>query len=118
MEFTRDGYLELLRTIRGNGYSFTDFGQAEDLEGVVLLRHDVDFSLQAAVELSELEYREQVPLPTLSWSAQIFIISVPAAEGRPCGRSGTTADASDCILMSPNTGTDCLPGTVKTTAES
>jgi hypothetical protein len=47
-------YAELLEAARAGGYRFAFF-DAEPRPGDLLLRHDVDLSLEAAVELAELE---------------------------------------------------------------
>lgn len=52
--FTLDHYRELLAAARAGGYRFSFFDR-EPEPGDLLLRHDVDLSLQAAVELAELE---------------------------------------------------------------
>ena len=60
MEFTKNGYLELIRAIKAEGYHFDRFRNGPFPDDTVILRHDVDFSLQIAAELSDLEAREQV----------------------------------------------------------
>jgi hypothetical protein len=52
--FSLEHYGELLEAARGGGYRFADFLRDPE-RGDVLLRHDVDLSLAAAVELAELE---------------------------------------------------------------
>jgi hypothetical protein len=47
-------YRELLEAARAGGYRFATF-EAEPQPGDVLLRHDVDLSLEAALELARLE---------------------------------------------------------------
>jgi hypothetical protein len=47
-------YRELLDAARAGGYRFATF-EAEPQPGEVLLRHDVDLSLEAALELARLE---------------------------------------------------------------
>ena len=52
--FTYDWYSEFLDRVRAAGYEFASFD--DDVgEGQVLLRHDVDLSLEAAVEMARLE---------------------------------------------------------------
>jgi hypothetical protein len=50
-------YRELLAAARAGGYRFAGFDRAPE-PGDLLLRHDVDLSLPAAVELAELEAEE------------------------------------------------------------
>ena len=47
-------YAELLDAARAGGYRFSFF-EGEPHEGDVLLRHDVDFSLDGALRLAEVE---------------------------------------------------------------
>jgi hypothetical protein len=52
--FDLDHYRELLDAARAGGYRFAFFEQ-EPRAGDLFLRHDVDLSLEAAVELAEVE---------------------------------------------------------------
>ena len=52
--FDLDHYRELLEAAERGGYEFALF-EEEPREGTVLLRHDVDLSLDAALRLAELE---------------------------------------------------------------
>jgi len=56
MEFTIDAYRQLLNLIRSKGYPFCFYHEADLLEKAVILRHDVDFSLDKAVEMAKLEH--------------------------------------------------------------
>jgi hypothetical protein len=47
-------YRELLEAAKEGGYSFARFGE-EPREGELFLRHDVDLTLAAAIEMAELE---------------------------------------------------------------
>jgi hypothetical protein len=53
-EFSLSHYKELLEAARQGGYRFALFDR-EPREGDLLLRHDVDLSLEAALELARLE---------------------------------------------------------------
>ncbi len=53
--FDLDHYRELLDAARAGGYRFAVFEGAGPVAGDLLLRHDVDLSLAAALELAELE---------------------------------------------------------------
>jgi hypothetical protein len=55
--FDLDHYRELLRSIRDGGYRLAGF-DAPPEAGVVILRHDVDLSLEAAIELAAVEADE------------------------------------------------------------
>ena len=52
--FDLDHYRELLAAATLGGYRFADFSRDPE-PGALILRHDVDLSLEAAVELAELE---------------------------------------------------------------
>jgi hypothetical protein len=52
--FDLDHYRELLAAAELGGYRFADFSRDPE-PGDLLMRHDVDLSLEAAVELAELE---------------------------------------------------------------
>jgi len=52
--FDLDHYRELLEAAKAGGYRFTLFDR-EPRAGDLLLRHDVDLSLDAALEMAELE---------------------------------------------------------------
>ncbi|MBD5136073.1 MAG: hypothetical protein HDT39_08970 [Lachnospiraceae bacterium] len=55
MKFTYDGYRELLELLFKNGYKAVSYEYESDDEKIVVLRHDVDRSIQDAVRLSEIE---------------------------------------------------------------
>src|SRR4051794_10657819 len=61
MEFREDltlgGYDALLRTALDAGYAFRPFHDPGDAARVLLLRHDIDADLGAAVALGEIEAR-------------------------------------------------------------
>jgi hypothetical protein len=52
--FDLDHYRELLEAAQAGGYQFARFGQGPE-PGDLFVRHDVDLSLAAAVEMAELE---------------------------------------------------------------
>ncbi len=55
MKFTYDAYIGLLHLLREKGYVFTNYFSYEKEKKCVILRHDIDFSLDDAVRLSEIE---------------------------------------------------------------
>ncbi len=72
MKFTYDAYSNLLRLLHEKGYVFTDFlrfqeGASGGEGGIfsparcVILRHDIDCSLDDAIPISEIEKNEDVP---------------------------------------------------------
>jgi hypothetical protein len=52
--FEFDHYREILAAVRSGGYTFATFDQPFEA-GTVILRHDVDLSLDAALTMAELE---------------------------------------------------------------
>jgi hypothetical protein len=56
-EFSLDHYRDLLRAAKAGGYRWAGF-DAPPEPGVVILRHDVDLSLDAALAVAELEAEE------------------------------------------------------------
>jgi hypothetical protein len=56
-DFSLEHYRELLRAANDGGYRWAGFDRAPE-PGDVILRHDVDLSLDAAVALAELEAEE------------------------------------------------------------
>ena len=58
MKFTYTSYKKLIKALRDGGYSVTDYHDWKSLDRCVILRHDIDYDLSAAVTLGEVE-REQ-----------------------------------------------------------
>lgn len=85
MEFSFSSYFRFLSTLAQGGYRIFEFGPPEDFPPsnvpFVILRHDVDVSLDAAIRLAERESREGIR------STYFFMISnqyynLHSAEGR------------------------------------
>jgi len=55
VELTAGGYRGLVEALLGNGYSVTGYAEARAAERHLILRHDVDLSLEAALRIGELE---------------------------------------------------------------
>ncbi len=60
MKFTYQAYRELLSLLREQGYAIRNYHDYEDAPRCVILRHDIDNSLDQAVRLAELEAEEGV----------------------------------------------------------
>jgi hypothetical protein len=64
LEFSLDGYCELLSAFKNTGYSFCGFEEIDSrlTEGYpfVVLRHDIDMSLRPALEIARREYEQGV----------------------------------------------------------
>ena len=73
-------YRELLEAARGGGYRFAFFDH-EPEPGELLLRHDVDLSLDAALRLAELEEKVGARATYFLMTESIFY-NLGSAEGR------------------------------------
>jgi len=54
-EFSLNGYLSLIESIRGQGYQVKRYAEASSSARHLILRHDVDFDLDQAVRMAEAE---------------------------------------------------------------
>ena len=55
MEFTYDAYENLVSKLEKYGYQFASYHDYKSFQKCVVMRHDIDYSLQKSVELAELE---------------------------------------------------------------
>ena len=69
--FDLDHYSELLEAARAGGYRFTFF-EGEPSDGDLILRHDVDLSLDAAVRMAELEAKAGVGATYFLMTQSVF----------------------------------------------
>jgi hypothetical protein len=72
-------YRELLEAAKAGGYRFAHFG-ADPQPGDLFLRHDVDLSLAAAVEMAEVEAELGVATTYLLMTKSVFY-NLASAEG-------------------------------------
>ncbi|MEA1931142.1 MAG: hypothetical protein U9O06_06300 [Euryarchaeota archaeon] len=73
LEYRLDSYERLLRSFGAAGYEFTPFDPAEPpAEGEILLRHDVDLSIDRALAMAERERALGIR------STYCFLLSAPA----------------------------------------
>jgi hypothetical protein len=79
-EFSLAHYRELLRAARDGGYRPAFFDR-EPRDGDLLLRHDVDLSLDAALRMAELEAEEGTPATYFLMTESVFY-NVASSEGR------------------------------------
>jgi hypothetical protein len=77
--FTLDHYRELLDAARVGGYRFAHFDRPPE-RGDLLLRHDVDLSLDAALRLAELEGDEGVSATYFLMPESVFY-NLASSEG-------------------------------------
>jgi hypothetical protein len=78
--FDLDHYRRLLEEVRRGGYRFGLF-EGEPEAGVVVVRHDVDLSLEAAVKLAELEAEAGVQATYFLMTESVFY-NLDSYEGR------------------------------------
>jgi hypothetical protein len=69
--FSLEHYREILRAAKSGGYRFATFTKAPE-HGDLLLRHDVDLSLEAALEMAELEAAEEAVTTYLLMTRSVF----------------------------------------------
>lgn len=55
MKFTYSEYERLIYFLMNSGYTFTGYGDYSHIEHPAILRHDIDTSLEKAVQMAELE---------------------------------------------------------------
>ena len=77
--FSLDHYRELLAAARGSGYRFAHFDQ-QPRRGDLLLRHDVDLSLDAALQMAELEAAEDASATYFLMTESVFY-NLASSEG-------------------------------------
>lgn len=77
--FALDHYRELLRAAKRGGYRWAGFDRAP-AAGDLILRHDVDISLEAAVHIAELEAEEGVWSTYCLMSRSVFY-NLASSEG-------------------------------------
>lgn len=54
MEFTYDAYTIMISELRRHGYQFADYRDHDKYDKCVILRHDVDYSLEKHISLRHL----------------------------------------------------------------
>lgn len=55
MEFTYNAYKDLISLLRNNNYSFASYHNYSNFDKCVIMRHDIDYSLDKAVYLARIE---------------------------------------------------------------
>ena len=55
MEFTYRGYGQLIYSLQESEYKFADYHDYENYPRCVILRHDIDNSIEKSILLAELE---------------------------------------------------------------
>jgi hypothetical protein len=83
-EFDLAHYGELLDAATAGGYGFATF-EAEPKAGEILLRHDVDLSLEAALELARLEHERSARATYFLMTESVFY-NLDSEQGRETAR--------------------------------
>lgn len=60
MEFTYEAYIELISLLKRNNYTFSKYTNFNKINKPVILRHDVDISLEKALDMAKLEFQNGV----------------------------------------------------------
>ena len=55
MRFTYDSYVELIKLMQRKNYVITSYDDFKDYSKCIILRHDVDYKLQSAYRLAQIE---------------------------------------------------------------
>lgn len=60
MKFTYLDYINMIDKLKENNYIFSDYQNFYNNQKVVILRHDIDFTIDKALEMAKLEYNNGV----------------------------------------------------------
>ncbi len=83
MKFTYEAYKALLALLKKDGYAFRNYHNYGDTSRCVILRHDIDFSLESAVRLAEAERKAGV--------SSTYFVLLRTDFYNPASRRGTAA---------------------------
>lgn len=84
-DFTLEHYRDLLRAAKTGGYRWAGFDRPPE-SGVVLLRHDVDLSLEAALAVAEVEAEEEAWSTWFMMTRSVFYNLASSEGDRALGR--------------------------------
>ena len=88
--FDLEHYRELIEAARAGGYRFAFF-DADPRRGDLLLRHDVDLSLRAALAVAELEAELEAPATYLLMTrSEFYNLDAPSGEAATRSWSAST----------------------------
>lgn len=57
MDFTYKSYSRMIDLLRNNGYAISDYRDGNSEQKCAILRHDVDYSVDKALQFAKLEYK-------------------------------------------------------------
>ncbi len=72
-------YAEIVEAARQGGYRFAQF-DGEPTDGAVILRHDIDLSLEAALRMAEIEHDAEAPATYFLMTESVFY-NLDSSEG-------------------------------------
>ena len=84
-EFTLEGYRTLLGALLERGYEARGFDTVKAASPHIILRHDLDMSLEAALPLSRIEAELGVRRVISYYWVQSFITRCPQRVWKACG---------------------------------
>lgn len=67
MEFTYKAYLSLVEMIKQNGYSQVNYNNYNSVDRPVIYRHDIDWSIEKALRMAEIENDNDIKALILCW---------------------------------------------------
>ena len=114
--FDLDHFAELVDAARAGGYRFAHFDRPPD-PGDLLLRHDVDLSLDAALRLGELESGREATATYFLMTKSVFY-NLASPEGTTPSRgsaSSATVSASTPSIRTPCWTSASIPSSRGTT---
>ena len=60
MQFTYRDYIQMIDVLKSKEYTFANYHNSDNYDKAVILRHDVDTSIDKALKIAEIEYNEGV----------------------------------------------------------
>lgn len=60
MDFTFKSYINLIHLLKENNYTFSDYTNWDKNDRTVIMRHDIDTSVEKALEMANIEKKEQI----------------------------------------------------------
>lgn len=60
MNFTYDSFIQLICMLKDKNYKFCNYSNCDESKKTVIFRHDVDLSLEKAVNIAKIEYENNI----------------------------------------------------------
>mgnify|MGYP000565819137 CR=1 FL=1 len=74
MNFTYKSFIELINLLKVMNYQFTNYKEYKKVNKPVIFRHDIDNSLEKALEIARIEHDNKIKSTYLFCYQQISII--------------------------------------------